>query len=202
MKQAQLVLASASPRRRELLEQLGLSFVVQTADVDETPLVGESAEALVERLAIAKAEAVWDARSLNVAEGSHVEGNLPVLGSDTLGILDGELLVKPVDFEDARRLLRTMSGQQHEILTAVALATAAGTQVAISRSLVKFRAITDTEILAYWQTGEPQDKAGAYAIQGRGAVFVERLEGSYSGVMGLPLFETAGLLATAGITIM
>lgn len=195
MKQPQLVLASASPRRRELLAQIGLNFLVQTADIDETPLPGESAEALVKRLAKEKAEAVWTRRGV-----SHTPV-LPVLGSDTLGILDGELLVKPADFEDARRMLRKMSDQRHEILTAVALTSAGGTQVIVNRSVVKFRALTDAEILAYWQTGEPQDKAGAYAIQGYGAIFIEQLEGSYSGVMGLPLFETAQLLQAAGIII-
>ncbi|SEA34073.1 septum formation protein [Thiothrix caldifontis] len=183
----QLILASASPRRRELLTQIGIRFVVQTADVDETPLLGETPEALVERLAILKAKTIWNADSL------------PVLGSDTLGTLNGDLLVKPRDFAHAQQMLRQMSGQVHEILTAVALTTATGTQVTLSRSVVKFRTITDSEILAYWASGEPHDKAGAYAIQGLGAVFVERLEGSYSGVMGLPLFETAQLLATAGI---
>ncbi|MEZ5451430.1 MAG: Maf family protein [Thiothrix sp.] len=195
MKQPQLVLASASPRRRELLAQIGLNFLVQTADIDETPLPGESAEALVKRLAKEKAEAVWIRRGV-----SHTPV-LPVLGSDTLGILRGELLVKPADFEDARRMLRKMSDQRHEILTAVALTSAGGTQVIVNRSVVKFRALTDAEILAYWQTGEPQDKAGAYAIQGYGAIFIEQLEGSYSGVMGLPLFETAQLLQAAGIII-
>ena len=190
----QFILASAPPRRRELLTQIGLHFVVQTADVDETPLLGETPAALVERLAILKAETVWNTRRdvLNTPV-------LPVLGSDTLGILNGELLVKPRDVEHARQMLRQMSGQQHEILTAVALATTAGVQLAVSRSVVKFRTITDPEILAYWETGEPHDKAGAYAIQGLGAVFVENLQGSYSGVMGLPLFETAQLLAAAGI---
>ncbi|WGZ93294.1 MAG: nucleoside triphosphate pyrophosphatase [Candidatus Thiothrix putei] len=190
MQAPQLILASASPRRSELLAQIGIRFVVQTADVDETPLLGETPEALVERLAILKAETV----SLRLRSG-----NLPVLGSDTLGILNGELLVKPRDFPHAQQMLRQMSGQVHEILTAVALTTVTGTQVALSRSMVKFRTITDSEILAYWASGEPRDKAGAYAIQGLGAVFVERLEGSYSGVMGLPLFETAQLLTTAGI---
>lgn len=183
----QLILASASPRRSELLAQIGIRFVVQTADVDETPLPEETPEALVERLAILKAETVWNANSL------------PVLGSDTLGILNGELLVKPRDLADAQQMLRKMSGQSHDILTAVALTTAAGTQVKVSRSIVTFRTITDAEILAYWASGEPHDKAGAYAIQGLGAVFIEKLAGSYSGVMGLPLFETAQLLATAGI---
>lgn len=189
----QLILASASPRRRELLEQIGLHFLVQTADVDETPLPGESPAALVARLAKAKAEAIWNRR------GALHAPSLPVLGSDTLGILNGELLVKPRDFTHAQQMLRQMSGQRHEILTAIALTTVMGTQVAISRSVVKFRTISDPEILAYWESGEPQDKAGAYAIQGLGAVFIERLEGSYSGVMGLPLFETAQLLAAAGI---
>lgn len=186
----QLILASASPRRRELLAQIGIHFVVQTADVDETPLPGETPEALVERLAILKAETVWNANSL------------PVLGSDTLGILNGELLVKPRDFPHAQQMLRQMSGQAHEILTAVALTNAMGTQVMLSRSVVKFRTITDSEILAYWGSGEPHDKAGAYAIQGLGAVFIEKLEGSYSGVMGLPLFETAQLLTTVGINTL
>ncbi len=202
----QLILASASPRRRELLAQIGIHFVVQTADVDETPLLGESAAALVERLAILKAETVWDAVGASLA-GDTAENRLhgkllPVLGSDTLGILNGELLVKPRDFPHAQQMLRQMSGQAHEILTAVALTTATGTQVRLSRSVVKFRTITDSEILAYWASGEPHDKAGAYAIQGLGAVFIEKLEGSYSGVMGLPLFETAQLLATAGINTL
>ncbi len=194
-----LVLASASPRRRELLAQIGVYPLVQTADVDETPLPGETPAALVERLAILKAQTVWKQRSLSEVEGKGEK--IPVLGSDTLGILNGELLVKPRDFAHAQQMLRQMSGQQHAILTAVALVSAEGVQLAVSRSVVKFRTITDAEILAYWETGEPHDKAGAYAIQGLGAVFIERLEGSYSGVMGLPLFETAQLLAVAGIQI-
>ena len=194
-----LVLASASPRRRELLAQIGVYPLVQTADVDETPLPGETPTALVERLAMLKAQTIWNHRSLSEVEGKGEE--IPVLGSDTIGILNGELLVKPRDFAHAQQMLRQMSGQQHAILTAVALVSAEGVQLAVSRSVVKFRTITDAEILAYWETGEPHDKAGAYAIQGLGAVFIERLEGSYSGVMGLPLFETAQLLAVAGIQI-
>ena len=197
MQQPQLILASASPRRRELLEQIGIRLLVQTADIDETPQPGESVEALVMRLAQEKAEAVWNRRGV-----LHTP-SLPVLGSDTLGILNGELLVKPEDFADAQQMLRKMSDQRHEILTAVALRRChTAHKLALSRSVVKFRAISDAEILAYWQTGEPHDKAGAYAIQGLGAVFVERLEGSYSGVMGLPLFETAQLLAAAGINTL
>lgn len=193
MQEAQIILASASPRRRELLEQIGIRFLVQTADVDESPLVDETPEALVKRLAIMKAESVWNRRK------KAGEKALPVLGSDTVGILNGELLVKPLDFADAKQMLQKMSGRQHEILTAVALVTASGSTVVINHNVVSFRSISDAEILAYWKTGEPQDKAGAYAIQGRGAIFIERLEGSYSGVMGLPLFETARLLASAGI---
>lgn len=207
MKQPQLVLASASPRRSELLTQIGIRHLIQTADVDETPLPDESAEALVERLAILKAEVVWNARAnavgASLAGDDRLPGKLlPVIGSDTLGILDGELLVKPRDLAHAQTMLRRLSGKRHDILTAVALCSEQGAQVLTSRSQVQFRSLTDAEILAYWQSGEPQDKAGAYAIQGLGAVFVERLEGSYSGVMGLPLFETAQLLATAGITIV
>ena len=197
MQKAQIILASSSPRRRELLDQIGVRYEVQSADVDETPLPSETAEALVQRLACLKAQAVWQQRQQTVASGV-----LPVLGSDTLGLLEGELLVKPRDFADAQAMLRRMSGKWHDILTAVALTTAAGTQVITSYSRVKFHSVTDATILAYWQTGEPQDKAGAYAIPGRGAVFVDKLEGSYSGVMGLPLFETAQLLANAGITVL
>ena len=192
-----LILASASPRRYELLTQIGVPCLVETADVDESPLADETPEALVLRLAQQKAQAVWQ-RLAATPDGLH----LPVLGADTLGLLDGELLLKPRDFADAQALLRRMSGRWHTIFTAVALVTATGTSVVLNRNAVKFRSVSDAEILAYWRTGEPCDKAGAYAIQGRGAVFVERLEGSYSGVMGLPLFETAQLLAAAGIKTM
>ncbi|MEN9500734.1 MAG: septum formation inhibitor Maf [Pseudomonadota bacterium] len=192
----QLVLASGSPRRRELLDQIGIRYVVQTTDVDESPLTNESALALVERLACVKARAVWDVRAQTQ------QPLLPVLGADTLGLLDGELLVKPRDFADAQAMLRRMSGQWHAIFTAVAVVTARDTLVNICHSRVKFRSLSDAEILAYWQSGEPQDKAGAYAIQGIGAIFAERLEGSFSGVMGLPLFETAQLLAAANIKVL
>lgn len=196
MNSLQLVLASASPRRAELLDQLGIRYTVQSADVDETPLPGESPAALVERLARLKAETIRDAR-----RGALHTPSLPVLGSDTLGVLDGELLVKPRDFADARTMLRKMSGRQHVILSAVALSNEQGTRSIVNRNVVEFRSVTDEEILAYWGTGEPQDKAGSYAIQGKGAVFVKSLQGSYSGVMGLPLFETARLLADAGIVL-
>lgn len=192
MSTAQLILASASPRRRELLEQIGLHYVVQVADIDESPLPHETATALVKRLALEKAQAVWNLS----------DKRLPVLGADTLGLLADELLVKPKDFADAQRMLRQMSNQWHDIYTAVALVDQHRQQVLLNHSRVKLRNITDDEILAYWQSGEPQDKAGAYAIQGRAAIFVERLEGSYSAVMGLPLFETAQLLQAAGIHLL
>ena len=181
MSTAQLILASASPRRRELLEQIGLHYVVQVADIDESPLPHETATALVKRLALEKAQAVWNLS----------DKRLPVLGADTLGLLADELLVKPKDFADAQRMLRQMSNQWHDIYTAVALVDQHRQQVLLNHSRVKLRNIADDEILAYWQSGEPQDKAGAYAIQGRAAIFVERLEGSYSAVMGLPLFESS-----------
>mgnify|MGYP000135573952 CR=1 FL=1 len=189
MSEVQLVLASRSPRRRELLDQIGICYRVATADIDETSRVGESAEKLVKRLAQEKAEAIWN----------NSDKTLPVLGADTLGQLDGQLLVKPEDYDDARRMLREMAGRQHEILSAVALYSDSGCQVCLNRSHVWFRAIKDSEIEAYWAMGEPCDKAGAYAIQGYGAMFVERMEGSYSAVMGLPLFETATMLAAIGI---
>lgn len=185
----QIILASASPRRRELLDQIGIRYQVVAADIDESPLPDETPDVLVQRLALDKARAIW----------AHSDKTLPVLGSDTLGQLDGELLVKPTDFADARRMLLAMAGRKHEILSGVALCSAAGEQVALCRSYVWFRAITEQEIQAYWDSGEPADKAGAYAIQGLGAVFVERMEGSYSAVMGLPLFETAAMLAEAGV---
>ena len=185
----QIILASASPRRRELLDQINVRYRVEAADIDESPLPDEAPDALVQRLALAKARAIWE-RS---------DKALPVLGSDTLGQLDGELLVKPTDFEDARRMLLTMAGRKHEILSGVALCSAAGEQVTLCRSAVWFRTLSEQEIQDYWNSGEPADKAGAYAIQGLGAMFVERMEGSYSAVMGLPLFETAAMLAAAGI---
>ncbi len=190
--QTQLILASASPRRRELLEQIGIRYRVAVADIDETPFAGEDPQALTLRLAEQKARFIWE----------QSDKTLPVLGADTLGLLDDKLLVKPRDFADARQMLLAMSGRQHTIFSAVAICHAGGCEAALSCSQVWFRQIREDEISAYWQQGEPRDKAGAYAIQGLGALFVERLEGSYSGVMGLPLFETSHLLAKAGIIII
>ena len=185
-------LASGSPRRRELLQQIGVSFRVVSTAVDETVLPGEAPAAYVERLAAAKADDGWD-RSRDAA-------GTPVLAADTAVVLDGRILGKPSNREDAERMLRQLSGRTHEVLTAVALRTADGLQSRISRSEVTFRPLIAGEAQAYWETGEPADKAGAYAVQGRAAIFISDLRGSYSGVMGLPLFETAELLSSAGVS--
>jgi septum formation protein len=184
-------LASGSPRRRELLQQIGVSFRLVGASVDETVRLAENAPAYVLRLAAAKADAGW--------QTSGGAGEAPVLAADTAVVLDGKILGKPADRRDAEAMLRQLSGRTHEVLTAVALRSATGLQSRMSRSEVTFRTIAVPEAQAYWETGEPRDKAGGYAIQGRAAVFVADLRGSFSGVMGLPLFETAALLDSAGV---
>jgi septum formation protein len=183
-------LASASPRRRELLQQIGVSFQVVAIAVHEAALPGEAPRAYVARLAAAKVDAGWEGRRNAAA---------PVLAADTAVVLDGRILGKPADREDALDMLGRLSGRTHEVLTAIALRTAQGRLARLSRSEVTFRLIGADEARAYWETGEPCDKAGAYAIQGRAAIFVADLRGSYSGVMGLPLFETAELLGLAGV---
>ena len=179
-----LYLASASPRRRELLTQLGYPFVVLTVHVPEELAPGESAVAYVQRLAQDKALAGWHA----------CDGRLPVLGSDTIVVLDDTILEKPTDEADARRMLSALSGRTHQVMTAVALATQAGMQLHLVTTQVTFRSLSATEIREYWHTGEPADKAGAYGIQGIAGKFVSRIEGSYSAVVGLPLLETDLLL--------
>ncbi|CAA6802499.1 MAG: Septum formation protein Maf [uncultured Thiotrichaceae bacterium] len=187
----EIILASASPRRRELLDQIGIRYDVKVADVDESSVAGESADEMVVRLAALKAETIWQAS----------DKTRPVLGSDTLGELQGQLLVKPVDFAHAHEMLSAMSGAWHRILSAVAVRNEHGMNTALSESKVWFRHLSDEEIKQYWNSGEPQDKAGSYAIQGLGAVFVERIEGSYSGIMGLPLFETGQLLRKVSVSV-
>lgn len=184
-----LILASASPRRRQLLAQIGVPHTVRPADVDESPRPGETPHGYVTRVALDKAEAGWRAAGAAAA----------VLAADTAVVLDGVLYAKPVDRTDAVRMLLALSGRTHDVLTAIALRHPGGTETALSASRVTFRALDRAECERYWATGEPADKAGAYAIQGYGAVFVTRLEGSFSGVMGLPLAETAELLARAGV---
>jgi septum formation protein len=181
-----LVLASASPRRRELLWQIGVGHRLAIAGVDETPRAGEAAAECVVRLALAKAKKMWT-------------GTLPVLGADTAVVLEGELLGKPTDRRSALSMLERLSGRSHRVLTAVALVHGGGSDVRLSDSEVRFRELGAAECALYWDSAEPRDKAGGYAIQGFGAVFVSELRGSYSGVMGLPLFETAALLDAAGV---
>lgn len=187
-----LRLASTSPRRRELLEQVGIGYTLIRAEVDETPLPVESPAAYVERLARAKAEA-----GLQAAGGEGL-----VLGADTTVVADGLILGKPVDRADGLALLERLSGREHAVWSAVALATAGRTEARVQVSHVHFRATTAAEREAYWATGEPADKAGGYAVQGRAAMFIERLDGSYSGVMGLPLYETCELLRAFGVEVL
>lgn len=187
-----LILASASPRRRELLDQLGVRHRVLPVDIQETPAPGELPETYVRRVAAEKS-----------LEGQRRSGGgLPVLAADTEVVVDGEILGKPKDFEQAARMLARLSGRAHSVLSAVSLRLENQHLEALSVSTVTFRVISAEEIRAYWATGEPRDKAGAYAIQGKGAIFVRQLSGSYSGVMGLPLFETWTLLNTIGLTVL
>ncbi|MFV3287764.1 Maf family protein [Pseudomonas sp. NY11955] len=185
-----LYLASGSPRRRELLTQIGVPFSVVSAPIDETPLPNESAPAYVERLARAKAAAGL----------ANVEGPAVVLGADTAVVLDGRILGKPENREDALAMLADLSGREHQVLTAVALVEGLRVQSVCVTSTVRFRTIGTDEAQRYWESGEPADKAGGYAIQGLAAVFVTGLTGSYSAVVGLPLSETADLLGQFGIT--
>lgn len=175
--------------------QIGVPHVVQPADLDETPLVDEAPADYVERLARAKAQAVWQARR----DAGAVP--LPVLGADTTVTIDGHVLGKPADESVLLAMFERLSGREHEVWSAVALAGATGTTSRRCCTRVKFRVIRADEVKRYWASGEPRDKAGGYAIQGLGAVFVERIEGSYSGVVGLPLRETAALLVAAGIDV-
>ena len=194
---ATLVLASASPRRSALLRQLGLVHRVVPAQLEERRLEGELIEQCVQRLAAQKALQV--SAQLTAAEPGAPP--MAVLGADTTVVIDGRMLGKPRDRDDGLSMLERLSGREHTVLSAVALVYAGTMHAARSRSLVRFRGLARPECEAYWDSGEPQDKAGGYAIQGRGAVFVESLVGSYSGVMGLPLFETAALLTAAGLPV-
>jgi septum formation protein len=185
-----IYLASASPRRSALLAQIGVEHRVRPVDIDEGRLTGETPLHYVERLAALKAETLW--ARLEESE------RRPVLGSDTTVALDRRILAKPVDEMDAIGMLQLLSARTHQVYTAVALRHARGRDARVSVSQVSFRALTDEECRAYWRSGEPADKAGAYGIQGIAAVFIERIEGSYSGIMGLPLYETAELLGSIG----
>lgn len=185
-----IILASASPRRAELLRQAGVNFSVRPADIDETPRPGESAGGYVERLAVEKALAV-----------SQQEPDAIVIGSDTSVVLSGAILGKPASEEDAVETLMALSGQTHQVMTGVAVAVESSSESICVTTEVTFRTLTKPEIAAYVRTGEPMDKAGSYGIQGLGGIFVERLQGSYSSVVGLPLRETTDLLARAGYPV-
>jgi septum formation protein len=191
MNQATLCLASASPRRAELLRQIGVSFRSYPVDIDESRTGDEPVLNFVQRIAGEKANEAW--RELGGAE------KLCVLAADTVVVVADAVFGKPRDSADCVAMLGRLSGRTHVVLTAVALRHGGGMDVRYSRSRVRFRVIPESERLAYWGSGEPRDKAGAYAIQGLGAVFVRRIEGSYSGVMGLPLFETAAMLQSRGL---
>ena len=184
-----IVLASASPRRRELLAQIGIPFLPVVVDVDEWPAADETPGDYVQRVAADKSQAGRE----------RCGDRLPILGADTEVVCDGAVFGKPRDCEHARAMLKRLSGRTHKVLSAVSLRHRSRHWVAVCESMVTLRALTDDEIAAYWASGEPRGKAGAYAIQGLGGLFIQRLEGSFSGVMGLPLFETGRLLSQVGI---
>jgi septum formation protein len=183
-----IILASASPRRQELLDQIKVHYKIYPVDLDETPLFNEAPLAYVQRMAAEK----------SLACVARIGDKLPVLAVDTAVILDSLIMGKPKDQADALAMLRRLSGKTHQVYSAVSLRGREHYQ-AVSMTEVTFRPLTEREMVAYWQTGEPRDKAGGYAIQGIGGIFVESIKGSFSGVVGLPLFETAQLLSQQGI---
>ena len=185
-----VTLASASVRRSQLLDQICVRHVIRPAEVDETLRVGEAPQAYVRRLAEAKARAGWAA-----------DASRPVLAADTAVALGAELFGKPTDLNNCVRMLGALAGRSHQVLSAVAVRHAAGLATALSVSVVTLRALSREECAHYWASGEPAGKAGGYAIQGLAATFITRLSGSYSGVMGLPLAETARLLAGASVRL-
>lgn len=187
MSRPEIILASASPRRSELLRQIGVAHEIRPVDIDETPRAGEAPAEYVLRLAREKGHALWNALAPTERR--------PVLSADTTVAIDGVIMGKPSGADQARSMLQRLSGNTHEVHTAVALLHAGGTDTRVSTSAVSFRTLTPAQIDWYWHTGEPADKAGGYAVQGLGAVFIRHIAGSYSGIMGLPLFETWELLA-------
>lgn len=191
-----IYLASRSPRRAELLTQIGIIFEVLPSDIDESVVQGESPAAYVVRLAREKAAVCQE--SLRQSDAKR----FPVLAADTTVSIDGIILGKPENDEDARAMLQRMSGRRHEVHTGIAVATEQGIETALSTTHVQMKVLSDAEIAAYIVTGEPQDKAGAYGIQGLAGTFIQHIEGSYSGVMGLPIYETAQLLKRAGIDVL
>lgn len=188
-----LILASASPRRRELLTQAALVFSAESADLNEDRLPDEAAAAYVQRLAVEKAQAIWNRRQSFDTPGDP----LVVLGADTAVVSDGHILGKPTDVADAGRMLRLLSGRTHAVLTGMAVVTRAGVASDVEITQVTFDVLKDEEIADYIATGEPLDKAGAYAIQGYAARWIPRIEGCYFNVVGLPIARTIALLAEA-----
>lgn len=188
----QLILASQSPRRRELLQQLGYQFTCLPADIDERVLDDESPQQYVARLAIEKAQIIALQQSDDAV----------VLGSDTSVVFEQQILGKPTSLEHCIEMLSLLSGKKHQVLTAVAVVKAAQSHVILVSTDVYFKVLSTKEIIRYWHTGEPQDKAGAYGIQGIAGQFVTKIEGSYSAVVGLPLYETSQLLSGFGLTTL
>ncbi len=194
----ELQLASKSPRRRELLDQIGVRYKTVSVDVPELRASSEAPQAYVARLALCKSES-----------GAQAYPGLPTLGSDTIVVSDGEVLEKPVSFDDFKRMMTMLSASSHSVITAVAISIAdehgrllsEKTRTGYSRTEVLFRKVSGAEIEQYWQTGEPQDKAGGYAIQGLGATFVKEIHGSYSGVVGLPIETLVPILGDHGIKV-
>ncbi len=190
-KMAQIILASASPRRRELLAQIGVRTIIQSVDIDETQKHNEPVMVYVQRLAMEKAQRGFDTIKN--------EKKLPVLGADTIVEIDGFILGKPENRLAAKKMLQLLSAKKHTVHTSVAIVTEEKSLIDTSSSQVLFSELEDREIDLYLATGEADDKAGAYAIQGIAAQFIKNINGSFSGVMGLPLFETAQLLKQCGI---
>lgn len=182
-----IYLGSASPRRQELLRQIGVDFIVVEPNVVEEKLADETPSEMVERLAIVKAE--------NVLQKINQQPPRPVLSADTIVVVDNIVLGKPKNEEDALYMLSLLSNRTHEVLTAVALIDRHQVALRLSKSEVTFSTITPEQAKKYWVTGEPQDKAGAYAIQGMASIFIKNINGSYSGIMGMPLYETYSLLS-------
>ncbi|MEP1383170.1 MAG: Maf family protein [Paraglaciecola sp.] len=190
LNQPSLILASQSPRRAELLKQIQIPFIQRAVAIDEKPIEDEKPELYVLRMALEKAKA-----SLHIGESKDV-----VLGSDTAIAIEGEIFGKPKDQADSMRMLSILSDNTHQVLTAVAIVTATQHKHIVVPTQVTFGPLSQKQIKQYWQTGEPKDKAGSYAIQGLGGQFVKHIQGSYSAVVGLPLYQTKTLLAELGIT--
>ena len=190
-----VVLASASPRRTALLKQMNIAHKIHPADIDESPRLNETPQALVTRLAAEKAQAV---KAQLEARHSMTAGTV-ILASDTLIAFEGQSVGKPIDKADSKKILRMLSGKQHEVLTAISALSISRQQTQVITTSVTFAALTDEQIDAYWETGEPADKAGSYAIQGLGGEFVVSINGSASAVIGLPLYETRQLLNAFGV---